>query len=114
MATSDRAFAKLSTSCEAVQMSRGTGEGPSRCTMPRTRITGLPPRSAGQSSTCCARAPILGVQDTGRGGTGAPRARDEQRRIVAMLLAAGGSVIDRDARGRTVVDASSQGAITAL
>jgi len=56
----------------------------------------------------------LAVQDTGRGGAGSSRARDEQRKIVAMLLAAGASAMDRDTKGRTVLDASSQGAMTAL
>jgi ankyrin repeat protein len=50
----------------------------------------------------------LAVQDTGRGGAGSPRARDEQRKIITILVKAGARAADKDGRGRTVLEASSQ------
>ena len=50
----------------------------------------------------------LAVQDTGRGGAGSTRARDEQLKIVVLLLEAGAKPTDTDGKGRTVLDASSQ------
>jgi Ankyrin repeats (many copies) len=44
----------------------------------------------------------LAVQTTGRGGTGAAEAQEQQRAIVELLLAAGARLTDRDARGKTV------------
>lgn len=44
----------------------------------------------------------LAVQDTGRGGSGTPEARTEQREIIRLLRAHGASVSDRDGTGRSV------------
>jgi ankyrin repeat protein len=51
----------------------------------------------------------LAVQTTGRGGTGSPRARDEQARIVRLLIGAGAKPSDRDGRGRSVRQAARPG-----
>jgi len=48
----------------------------------------------------------LAVQTTGRSGSGSAEAREEQAAIVALLIARGGRVLDRDGRGRTVKDAA--------
>jgi ankyrin repeat protein len=56
----------------------------------------------------------LAVQDTGRGGSGSEFAREEQRKIVAILLQAGASGTDSDGKGKTVRDASSQEWIVSL
>jgi ankyrin repeat protein len=50
----------------------------------------------------------LAVQDTGRGGSGSELAREEQRKIIAILLRAGASGTDRDGNGKMVRDACSQ------
>ena len=50
----------------------------------------------------------LAVRDTGRGGSGSELAREEQRKIVAILLQAGASGTDSDGNGKTVRDACSQ------
>jgi ankyrin repeat protein len=50
----------------------------------------------------------LAVQDTGRGGSGSELAREEQRKIVTLLLDAGASLMDRDANGTTVRAASRE------
>ncbi len=44
----------------------------------------------------------LAVQTTGRGGSGAPQARDEQDAIVRLLLERGAQLTDRDGHGKTV------------
>jgi Ankyrin repeats (many copies) len=49
----------------------------------------------------------LAVQDTGRGGAGAARARSEQEKIIVILLEAGARATDRDGKGKSVVEASS-------
>jgi ankyrin repeat protein len=49
----------------------------------------------------------LAVQSTGRGGSGSPRAREQQTAIVALLLERGARTTDRDARGRTVRQAAT-------
>jgi ankyrin repeat protein len=49
----------------------------------------------------------LAVQDTGRGGAGSERAREEQRKIIAILLQAGAKGSDSDGRGRTVLEVAS-------
>lgn len=46
----------------------------------------------------------LAVQPTGRGGSGSPRAREQQAAIVRLLLERGARLTDRDTRGRTVRD----------
>ena len=56
----------------------------------------------------------LAVQDTGRGGSGSELAREEQRKIIAVLLQAGARGSDSDGRGRTVRDACSQEWIVSL
>jgi ankyrin repeat protein len=42
----------------------------------------------------------LAVQDTGKGNSGSPRAREEQRRIIGLLLEHGASPTDPDAKGQ--------------
>ena len=44
----------------------------------------------------------LAVQTTGRGGTGSTGAREEQERIIRLLLGHGARPTDRDARGKPV------------
>ena len=44
----------------------------------------------------------LAVQTTGRGGSGSPRAREQQAAIIKLLLERGARVSDRDRRGRDV------------
>ena len=56
----------------------------------------------------------LAVQDTGRGGAGSARARAEQLKIVALLLAAGARTADKNAKGRTVLDGLPEGPIRNL
>lgn len=46
----------------------------------------------------------LAVQGTGRGGSGTPAARAEQREIIALLRANGARPTDRDGGGRPVTD----------
>jgi ankyrin repeat protein len=49
----------------------------------------------------------LAVQNTGRGGSGSTAAKDEQRKIIALLLSHGAALTDVDGRGRSVPEASS-------
>ena len=56
----------------------------------------------------------LAVQDTGRGGSGAPLARQAQAKIVTGFLAAGVSADLPDARGRTVHDCARSDPVRAL
>jgi ankyrin repeat protein len=56
----------------------------------------------------------LAVQPTGRGGSGSPRAQEQQELIVRLLLERGARVTDRDGRGRAVRDAAVGGPIKAL
>src|SRR5438128_3198968 len=44
----------------------------------------------------------LAVQTTGRGGSGSPRAREQQAGIVRLLLERGARATDRDMRGKDV------------
>jgi ankyrin repeat protein len=44
----------------------------------------------------------LAVRNTGRGGSGTPRAIEQQEEIILLLLQSGARPKDRDARGRTV------------
>jgi hypothetical protein len=46
----------------------------------------------------------LAVQNTGRGGSGAPEAIEAQREIIEEFLAAGVSLNLKDGKGKTVVD----------
>jgi len=56
----------------------------------------------------------LAVQDTGRRGSGSEVAREEQRKIIAILLQAGASGMDSDRNGKTVRNACSQEWIVSL
>jgi Ankyrin repeats (3 copies)/Ankyrin repeat len=56
----------------------------------------------------------LAVQDTGRGGSGSPEARAQQREIIGLLLAHGARPGDRDARGTAVRDAARADGIREL
>ena len=49
----------------------------------------------------------LAVQNTGRSDSGSEAAKDEQSRIVALLLGHGASPTDVDAKGKTVAAAAS-------
>jgi ankyrin repeat protein len=49
----------------------------------------------------------LAVQNTGKGHSGSDEAKDEQRRIIALLLQHGASPADVDAHGKTVAAAAS-------
>jgi ankyrin repeat protein len=49
----------------------------------------------------------LAVQDTGRSNAGSEAARDQQRRVIAVLLQHGASPADVDANGKTVAAAAS-------
>jgi hypothetical protein len=49
----------------------------------------------------------LAVQNTGRSDSGSDAAKDEQRRIIALLLEHGASPTDLDANGKTVAAAAS-------
>jgi ankyrin repeat protein len=49
----------------------------------------------------------LAVQNTGRSDSGSDAAKDEQARIIAVLLEHGASPTDADAKGKTVAAAAS-------
>jgi ankyrin repeat protein len=49
----------------------------------------------------------LAVQTTGKGGSGSPRAREQQAGIISLLLERGAKITDRDGRGRTVHQAAA-------
>jgi ankyrin repeat protein len=49
----------------------------------------------------------LAVQNTGKSNSGSDAAKDEQRRIIALLLQHGASPADVDAHGKTVAAAAS-------
>lgn len=49
----------------------------------------------------------LAVQNTGKSNSGSDAAKDEQRRIIALLLQHGASPADLDAHGKTVAAAAS-------
>ena len=49
----------------------------------------------------------LAVQNTGRSGSGSETAKDEQGRVIAVLLQHGARPTDVDANGKTVADAAS-------
>ncbi len=56
----------------------------------------------------------LAVQNTGKGNSGSEPAKEEQRRIILMLLGHGASRTDLDAKGKTVAAAASSGWIRQL
>jgi ankyrin repeat protein len=49
----------------------------------------------------------LAVQNTGRSDSGSAAAKDEQGRVIAVLLEHGASPTDADANGKTVAAAAS-------
>jgi ankyrin repeat protein len=49
----------------------------------------------------------LAVQATGRGGSGSPRAREQQAGIVKLLMERGATVADRDKKGKGVRQAAT-------
>jgi ankyrin repeat protein len=49
----------------------------------------------------------LAVQNTGKSGSGSDAAKDEQGRVIALLLEHGASPADVDAKGKTVADAAT-------
>ena len=56
----------------------------------------------------------LAVQNTGRGGSGSPQAREQQAGIVRLLLERGAQVAAHDGRGRSVQQAATGEEIRAL
>ena len=56
----------------------------------------------------------LAVQNTGRGGSGASRAREQQAGIIRFLIERGAKLGDRDGNGKDVRRAASSEAIRAL
>jgi hypothetical protein len=46
----------------------------------------------------------LAVQNTGKGGSGSPESKSQQREIIQILLGAGARPQERDGRGKTVID----------
>ena len=66
--------------------------------------TGADPRLKNRSGS----TPLhLAVQNTGKSGSGSDTAKDEQRRIIALLLGHGARPTDVDANGKTVAAAAS-------
>jgi ankyrin repeat protein len=49
----------------------------------------------------------LAVQNTGKSNSGSDTAKEEQRRIIVLLLEHGASPTDVDANGKTVATAAS-------
>jgi len=49
----------------------------------------------------------LAVQNTGKGNSGSAAAKEEQHRIIVLLLEHGASGTDLDAKGKTVTAAAS-------
>ena len=56
----------------------------------------------------------LAVQNTGKSNSGSEAAKEEQRRIIVLLLGHGASRTDLDAKGKTVAAAASSGWIRRL
>jgi ankyrin repeat protein len=56
----------------------------------------------------------LAVQNTGRSDSGSAAAKDQQMRIISLLLAHGARPTDKDAKGKTVVAAATSEDIRAL
>jgi Ankyrin repeat len=56
----------------------------------------------------------LAVQNTGRSDSGSAAAKDEQGRVIAVLLEHGARPTDADANGKTVAAAASSDRIRAL
>jgi ankyrin repeat protein len=69
-----------------------------------------PRRQSGRGST-----PLhLAVQNTGRGGSGTPEARQRQAEIIRMLVEHGARFSDRDRQGKRVLDRISSSRLAAL
>jgi len=64
-------------------------------------FNGADPRLANKSGSTALH---LAVQDTGRGGTGSPAARQEQTEIIRLLIARGARPSDQDSSGMSVRD----------
>ena len=72
---------------------------------------GADPRAMNKSGS----TPLhLAVQNTGRSDSGSDAAKDEQGRIIAVLLEHGASPTDADAKGKTVAAAASSDWIRSL
>jgi ankyrin repeat protein len=56
----------------------------------------------------------LAVQNTGRGGSGSPQAREQQAGIIRLLLERGARVTDQDRQGKSVRQAATSEWIRAL
>jgi ankyrin repeat protein len=56
----------------------------------------------------------LAVQNTGKSGSGSSQAKALQKEIIHVLLKAGASPTDRDARGKTVAESIQSDWIRAL
>ena len=56
----------------------------------------------------------LAVQNTGRGNSGTPHAREQQQQIIELLLGAGARPDDKDEKGKNVRDAANADWIRAL
>jgi hypothetical protein len=56
----------------------------------------------------------LAVQNTGRGGSGSPQAREQQAGIIRLLLERGARVTDQDSQGKSVRQAATSEWIRAL
>jgi len=56
----------------------------------------------------------LAVQNTGRGGSGSPQAREQQEGIIKFLLERGARPTDRDRRGKQVAQAATSAWIRTL
>lgn len=70
----------------------------------------LPQQMSGRGST-----PLhLAVQNTGRGGSGTPEARQQQAEIIRMLVEHGARFSDRDRHGKRVSDCISPSRLAAL
>lgn len=56
----------------------------------------------------------LAVQNTGKGGSGSPKSKALQKKIIALLLKAGANPKDRDSRGKTAAQCTQSDWIHAL
>jgi len=56
----------------------------------------------------------LAVQNTGRGGSGSPQAREQQERIIGLLLQHGARPSDEDAKGKSVQACTTSDWVAAL
>jgi hypothetical protein len=86
------------------------------CTTVTRRCILLPPRINESSPSHSSREALtfalvteeeLAVQNTGRSDSASDAAKDEQARIIAVLIGHGASPTDADANGRSVADTAS-------